>query len=188
MCKVNPKSARTASTAPIAALAAAHPHLAQSPSAHAALTGCEDVEWSAVPGCPDGVPVVLRGLADADAAEEADSVLGSLVMSGPMSISSVMPAVVPFLLRLTADPSVPRRTELLGLLLLAAALSVPTDPGSRWAVAHGLDEDHPERALCRAAFAADSALVQRLLADEELFASASLDDSDRDSLAAAAGL
>ncbi|MFK0173172.1 hypothetical protein ACIQU5_30695 [Streptomyces sp. NPDC090306] len=160
----------------------------QDPSAHPALTGCADVEWSAIPGCPDGVPVVLRGLADADAAEEADSVLDRLVMSGPMSISAAMPSVVPFLLRLTVDPSVPRRTELLGMLLIAAALSEPVAPGSGWAVAHGPDEDHPERTLCRAAFAADPVLVRQLLADQELLARASLDDGDRDSLAAAAGL
>ncbi|MFJ4691913.1 hypothetical protein [Streptomyces sp. NPDC088766] len=106
-----------------------------------------------------------------------------------MSISATMPAVVPYLLRLTADPSVPRRNELFGLVLVAAALSAPTDPGNAWDLAvSGPESDHPERALCRAAFAADAAWVRRLLADDELLAGLHLDEGERASLAQAAGL
>lgn len=88
-----------------------YPHLAREGSWHPALAGCEDVAWSAIPGCPDGVPVVLRGLLDPDTAREDARLLGWLVMTGPSTISAVMPAVVPFLLRLAADPSVPRRGD-----------------------------------------------------------------------------
>uniref|UniRef100_UPI0031D1977F hypothetical protein n=1 Tax=Streptomyces hawaiiensis TaxID=67305 RepID=UPI0031D1977F len=147
------------------------------------------MEWSSIPGCPVDVPVVLRGLLDPEAAEMAERALDWLVMSGPMSISATMPAVVPYLLRLAADPSTPRRDELFGLLLVAAALSAPTDPNSRWDMAiSGPEEDHPERALCRAAFAADAAWVRRLLADGELLAALQLGQDERDLLIQAAGL
>ncbi|MER5268841.1 hypothetical protein ABTZ99_42790 [Actinosynnema sp. NPDC002837] len=132
--------------------------------------------------------MLLRGLLDPDAAEEAERVLGWLVMSGPMHISAVMPAVVPFLLRLAADPSVPRRGELFGLVLVAAALSEPTDPENAAALAiSGREEDHPERALCRSAFAADANWVSRLLADTSL-PGAELRDYERAYLLKAAGL
>ncbi len=186
MCKVDHEASAVAATA---ALTAAHPHLRQGPSAHPALQGCEDVKWSSIPGCQVDVPVVLRGLLDPEAAETAERALDWLVMSGPLSISAVMPAVVPYLLRLAADPSIPRRNELVGLLLVAAALSAPTDPDNAWDLAvSGPEKDHPERAQCRAAFAADAAWVQRLLADDELRADPYLDDEDRASFAQAAGL
>lgn len=119
----------------------------------------------------------------------AERALVWLVMSGPMSISAVMPAVVPYLLRLTADPSTPRRDQLFELLLVAAALSAPTDPdNARDLAISGPERDHPQRALCRAAFVADAAWVQRLLADDELFADPDLNDDDRASLVEAAGL
>lgn len=105
MCQVDPEAA----VAAIAALTAAHPHLAREGSPHPALAGCEDVAWSAIPGCPERVPVVLRVLLDPDGADDAERVLGWLVTSGPWHMSAVMPAVVPFLLRLAADPSTPRR-------------------------------------------------------------------------------
>ena len=175
--------------AAVAALTAAYPHLRQELSPHPALQGCEDVEWSSIPGCQVDVPVVLRGLVDPDAAEMAERALDWLVMSGPMSISAVMPAVVPYLLRLTADTSTPRRTDLLELLFVAAALSEPTDPDNEWDMAvGGPEQDHPERALCRAAFVADAPWVRRLLTDDDLFADSHLDDDERASLLQAAGL
>ncbi|MGC0406526.1 hypothetical protein RKD27_009170 [Streptomyces sp. SAI-126] len=186
VCKVDHETAAVTATA---ALTAAYPYLTQASSSHPALQGCEDVEWSSIPGCQVDVPAVLRGLLDPDAAEMAERALDWLVMSGPMSISATMAAVVPYLLRLTADPSTPRRNELLGLLLVAAALSAPTDPDNAWDLAvSGPEEDHPERALCRAAFVADAAWVRRLLADGELLADLHLDDGDRASLVQAAGL
>ncbi|MFD5598178.1 hypothetical protein [Streptomyces griseorubiginosus] len=147
------------------------------------------MKWPSIPGCQVDVPVVLRGLLDPEAAEMAERALDWLVMSGPMSISAMMPAVVPYLLRLAADPSLPRRNELVGLLLVAAALSAPTDPDNAWDLAvSGAEENHPERAQCRMAFAADAAWVQRLLADDELRADPYLDDEDRASFLQAAGL
>jgi hypothetical protein len=186
VCKVDHEAAAVAATA---ALTAACPHLRHGASSHPALAGCEDVEWSAIPGCPVDVPVVLRGLLDPDAAEMAERALDWLVTAGPMSMSAAMPAVLPYLLRLTADPSTPRRNELFGLVLVAAALSEPTDPDNAWDMAvGGLEEDHPERALCRAAFVADAAWVRRLLADDELLAGLHLGEDERVSLVQAAGL
>jgi hypothetical protein len=175
--------------AAIAALTAAYPHLAQQGPSHPALAGCADVAWSAIAGCPEGVPVVLRGLLDPDAAAEAELALGWLVMSSPMHISAVMPAVVPFLLRLTVDPTVPRRGALFTLVLVAAVLSEPTDPDNAAALAfNGREEDHPERALCRSAFVADADLVRRLLADTELMPDDEQRDHERADLLKAAGL
>ncbi|MFF0095057.1 hypothetical protein ACFYSF_34690 [Streptomyces canus] len=172
-----------------AALTEAYPHLRQEASPHPALEGCEDVEWSSIPGCPVDVPVTLCGLVDPGAAEMAERALDWLVMSGPMSMSATMPAVLPYLLRLAADPSIPRRNELFGLVLVAAALSAPTAPDNAWDLAvSGPENDHPERALCRVAFVADAAWVRRLLADDELLTGLHLDEDDRTSLAQAAGL
>lgn len=185
MCEVDHEAA----VAAVAELTAAYPHLVREPARHLALVGCEDVAWSAIPGCPEDVPVVLRGLLDPDTAEEAERALSLLVMSGPMRISAVMPAVVPFLLRLAADPSVPRRGRLFDVVLVAAALSEPTDPDNAAALAmSGREEDHPERALCRAAFAADAEWVRRLPADDGLPEGAELRDYERDYLVEAAGL
>lgn len=170
----------TAAAVAIAALTEAYPYLAQEGSPHPALAGCEDVAWSAIPGCPGGVPVVLRGLLDPDAAEEAERVLGWLVMSGPLHMSAVMPAVVPFLLRLVADSMVPRRGELFDLVLVAAALCEPTAPDNAAALAiSGREEDHPERALCRSAFVANADRVSRLLADTGSPAGVELRDYER---------
>ncbi|MGW2893588.1 hypothetical protein ACWDAO_02865 [Streptomyces sp. NPDC001212] len=186
VCKVDHEAAAVTATA---ALTAAYPHLRHEASPHPALEGCEDVEWSSIPGCPVDVPVILRGLLDPDAAEMAERALDRLVMSGPMSISATMPAVVPYLLRLTADPSIPRRNELFGLVLVAAALSAPADPADAWDLAvSGPENDHPERAVCRAAFVADAAWVGRLLADDELLAGLHLDEGEWASLVEAAGL
>ncbi|MFJ8743636.1 hypothetical protein ACIRL2_30190 [Embleya sp. NPDC127516] len=173
----------------IAKLVAAYPHLTQGPCSHLALAGCQDVVWSTIPGCPENVPVVLRGLLDPDAAEEAERALGWVVMSGPLSMSRAMPAVLPFLLRLAADPEAPRRDELFGLVVVAAALCEPTDPDNARAVAiDGREEDHPERALCRAAFVTDATWVRRLLDDDTLLTSAPLHDDERAHLHTAAGL
>ncbi|MFE3166008.1 hypothetical protein [Streptomyces sp. NPDC059224] len=186
MCTVDHEAAAVAATA---ALTAAYPYLRQEGSPHPALEGCEGVEWSSIPGCPGDVPVVLRGLLDPGAAEMAERALDWLVMSGPMSISATMPAVLPYLLRLAADPSVPRRDEVFGLVLVAAALSAPANPDSAWDPAvSGPEEDHPERALCRAAFVADAAWVRRLLADGGQPAGFHLDEDERASLARVAGL
>src|SRR3954468_1982694 len=185
MCQVD----RAAVGAAIATLTAAYPHIAQEVLPHPALTGCDDVAWSAIPECPEGVPVLLRGLLDPDAAEDAERALGWLVMSGPLHISPVMPAVVPYLLRLAADPSVPRRSELFATVLVAAALSEPTDPDNATAVAiSGREEDHPERSLCRSAFAANANWVSRILADPSLPAVVELRDYERAYLLKAAGL
>ncbi|MFE1247525.1 hypothetical protein [Streptomyces sp. NPDC058735] len=186
MCRVDHEAAAVAATA---ALTAAHPHLRQAASPHPALEGCEDVPWSSLPGCPADVPVILRGLLDPDAAETAERALDWVVMSGPMSISAAMPAVVPYLLRLAADPSVPRRAELFEIVLVAAALSAPTDRDNAWDLAIGGPEaDHPERARCRAAFAADAAWVRRLLDDDALPSGRPLDEGERASLVEAARL
>ncbi|MFF3559304.1 hypothetical protein ACFYXS_04590 [Streptomyces sp. NPDC002574] len=186
MCTVDREAAAAAA---IAALVTAFPHLAQGPSAHPALAGCEDVTWLAIPGCPEDVPVVLRGLTDPGSAEAAERALGWVVMAGPLRISGAMPAIVPFLLRLAADASVPRRDTLFELVLVAAALSEPTDPSSAWDLAvGGPEEDHPERALCRASFAAHAAWVRQLLEDKGLPAGAPLRDDERACLLGAAGL
>jgi len=185
MCLVDSGAAAAA----IASLKAMYPQLAHEVLPHPALTGCHDVAWSAIPGCPEEVPIMLCGLLDHDAAEEAERVLGDLVMSGPIHMSPVMPMVVPFLLRLAADPLVPRRGELFDLVLVAATLSEPVDPDNAAALTiWGREEAHPERSSCRLAFAANANWVSRLLADPDLSARTKLRDCERADLAKAAGL
>ncbi|MFF2133236.1 hypothetical protein ACFVW1_49495, partial [Streptomyces olivochromogenes] len=88
VCKVDHEAAAVTATV---ALTAAYPRLRQETSPHPALEGCEDVEWSSIPGCPVDVPVILRGLLDHDAAEMAERALDWLVMSGPMYSRATRP-------------------------------------------------------------------------------------------------
>ncbi|MCX4539108.1 hypothetical protein [Streptomyces sp. NBC_01565] len=132
---------------------------------------------------------MLHGLVDPDAAEAAERALSWLVLAGPMRISTVMPAVLPFLLRLSADPAVPHRDRLFDLVLVAAALSEPVDPENPWGLAlSGPEEEHPERALCRTAFEANAHWVRRLLSDDRLPAGEPLRGDERATLLKAAGL
>lgn len=97
-------------------------------------------------------------------------------------------AIAPFLLRLAANPSVPRRGELFDLVLVAAALSELTDPDNAWDLAiNGPEEEHPERALCRASFASAAEWVRRLLADGGMRVGSPLRDDERACLLRATG-
>lgn len=163
----------------ITSLAAAHPRIAQ--RSHPALAGCDDVAWSAIPRCPENVPLVLRGLLVPDAAGEAQRLLSFVVLAGPLQHSPAMPAVLPFLLRLAADPLVPHRERLFDVVVLAAVMSKPGGPP----VMFGPEE---ERAACRAVLAAHSDQVSRLLADPVLTAGSELGEDERADLVTTAGL
>lgn len=64
-------------------------------------------------------------------------------------------------------------------MLVAAALCKSTDLDNAAAlVIYGPEEDHPERALCRAAFAANADWVSRLPADTGLSVGAELRDAE----------
>lgn len=136
---------------------------------HPALRGCDDITWADFPGCPAGVTALLRGLLDPAAASEAERVLCNVLMDGVFRMGPAMPAALPFLLRLAADPAVPVRAGLVEVLLVVAELSHPVDGGSEQAMRFlGSDRDHPERALCRAVFAEHADLVRGLLDDRTL--------------------
>ncbi|MGP3634423.1 hypothetical protein ACTU45_13805 [Streptomyces sp. 24-1644] len=150
-------------------------------SGHPALRGCEEVAWSANPGCPAGIPVLLHGLLDTASAPEATRVLTNVLMDGVFRLSSAMPAALPFLLRLAAEPQVPARSGLMDLLVVAAELSEPVDADNERAVMLlGRDSDHPERERCRAVFAEYADLLAGL--PDELISAA-----DRAALQQAAG-
>ncbi|MFD5839752.1 hypothetical protein ACFWHV_40345 [Streptomyces collinus] len=135
---------------------------------HPALRGCDDIAWADF-GCPAGVPALLRGLLDPAAAAEAERVLCNVLMDGVFTLGPAMPAALPFLLRLAADPAVPVRTELVEVLFVVAELSHPVDGGSERAIRFlGSDRDHPERARCRAVFFEHAELVRGLLDDRTL--------------------
>ncbi|MEU0725589.1 hypothetical protein [Streptomyces sp. NPDC006140] len=153
---------------------------------HPALRGCEDIAWTQFPGCPAGIPALLRALLDPAAAPEAERVLGNVLMDGVFHMGPAMPAALPFLLRLAAGPKAPLRTGLVELLLVVAELSSPVDGSSERAVrAFGSDRDHPERAQCRAVFAEHAGLVHGLL-DGRTLPDGFLGPDDRASLLRAA--
>ncbi|MFF0013132.1 hypothetical protein [Streptomyces sp. NPDC005374] len=144
-----------------------YPQLKQAESGHPALLGCADVAWSQIPGCPAGVPALLRGLLDQVAGPEAMRVLDNLLMNSVFHLSPVMPAALPFLIRLAALPDIAVRSSLVDLLIVAAELSQPVDADNeRQVLLLGDESDHPEREWCRAAFAAHASAVRALLADE----------------------
>ncbi|MFD8885813.1 hypothetical protein ACFV0H_25340 [Streptomyces erythrochromogenes] len=79
------------------------------------------------PGCPAGVPALLRGLLDETAGPEALRVPGIVLMDGVLHMSAVMPAALPYLIGLAAVPGTTVRPGLLDLLIAAADLSAPAD-------------------------------------------------------------
>ncbi|WP_406065897.1 hypothetical protein OG462_40645 [Streptomyces sp. NBC_01077] len=136
---------------------------------HPALLGCADVGWSRIPGCPAGIPVLLRGLLDEAAGPKALPVLENVLMNSVFHGSAVMPAALPFLIRLAAVPDIAVRSGLVEFLVVAAELSLPVDADDeRRVVLFGKDCDHPEREWCRAAFAAHASALRALLEDETL--------------------
>ncbi|MFF5922000.1 hypothetical protein ACFY8C_27200 [Streptomyces flavochromogenes] len=148
-----------------------HPEMEQAACDHPALQGCADVDWSRIAGCPAGVPALLRGLLDEAVGPEALPVLENLLMNSVFHMSAVMPAALPFLIRLAAVPDIAVRPDLVGILVLAAELSSSVDADDeRQVLLLGKDSDHPEREWCRAAFAAHASALRALLEDETLAA------------------
>lgn len=146
-----------------------YPQIERAACDHPALLGCADVDWSQIPGCPVGVPVLLRGLLDEVVGPEALPVLGNVLMNSVFHVSAVMSAVLPFLIRLAAVPDIAVRPGLVDLLVVAAELSSAVDTDDeRQVLLFGKDCDHPEREWCRAAFAVHASALRALLEDESL--------------------
>lgn len=159
-----------------------HPLVEQAECDHPALLGCADVAWSQIPGCPAGMPVLLRGLVDPVAGPEAVRVLGNVLLNSVFQVSTAMPAALPFLISLAAVPDIAVRRGLVDLLVAAAELSQPVDADhERQVLLLGSDCDHPEREWCRAAFAAHASALCALLEDESL-PDGLLSADDRESL------
>ncbi|MFJ1568567.1 hypothetical protein [Streptomyces erythrochromogenes] len=158
-----------------------HPRTAHAAGDHAALPGCADAGWSRIPGCPAGIPALLRGLLDETAGPEALRVLGIVLMDSVLHMSAVMPAALPYLIGLAAVPGTTVRPGLIDLLVVAADLSSPLDADDEpRALLLGDDCEHPERERCRAAFAAHACALHALLEDETLPAGLiSTDDRER---------
>ncbi|MFB7067927.1 hypothetical protein [Streptomyces sp. NPDC056290] len=98
---------------------------------------------------------------------EALTVLDNVLMNGVFHMSSVMPAALPFLIRLAAVPGTAVRRDLIDILIVAAELSSPADTESQVLLV-GEERDHPERGACRAAFRTHAAALRALLEDETL--------------------
>ncbi len=146
-----------------------HPQMAQAAFDHPALLGCADVDWSRIPGCPAGIPVLLRSLLDEAVGPAALPVLENVLMNSVFHTSAVMPAVLPFLIRLAAVPDIAVRPDLIEILVIAAELSFPVDADDENQVLlFGKDDDHPERERCRAVFAAHASALRALLEDDSL--------------------
>ncbi|MFE2245492.1 hypothetical protein [Streptomyces lavendulae] len=143
-----------------------YPQAGQAEGDHPALVGCADADWSQIPGCPAGIPVLLRGLLDPAAGPEALLVLGNVLMNSIFHLSAAMPTALPFLIRLAAVPDIAVRPGLVELLAHVAELSRPVEEGQ--AGLFGNECDHPERGWCRAAFARHASELRALLEDESL--------------------
>ncbi|MGW5615809.1 hypothetical protein [Streptomyces sp. NPDC003877] len=184
MCRID----AAAKEAAVARFLRKFPSAAEAGREHPALRGCDRIARQEFPGCPADVPALLRALLDAAAAAEAERVLCDVLMDGVFHMGPAMPAALPYLIRLTADPQVPVRSTLLELLLVVAELSRPVDGGGERAVRlFGGDRDHPERARCRAVFA-DHADVLRALLEDETLPGEPLRPDERESLLQAAAV
>ncbi|MFD5617100.1 hypothetical protein [Streptomyces yangpuensis] len=143
-----------------------YPQVEQGTCDHPALSGCAEVDWSGMAGCPAGVPLLLRGLLDEAAGPEALRVLGNVLMNSVFHMSAAMPAALPYLIGLAGARDTPVRPGLIEFLVVAAELSAPVDPDDeRQVLLFGDDCDHPEREGCRIAFAAHASAVHALLED-----------------------
>ncbi|MGY0002914.1 hypothetical protein [Micromonospora sp. I033] len=146
-----------------------HAHVHRADNDHPALRGCAEIAWSEIPGCPADVPLLFYGLLDQLAAPEAARVLTNVLMDGVFHVNAAMPAALPFLLRLAADPEISMRSDLLDLVVVTAELSQPVDADNERAVLLlGNDSDHPEREQCRAVFSEHASLLRTLLQDDTL--------------------
>ncbi|MET9880280.1 hypothetical protein ABZZ36_37590 [Actinacidiphila glaucinigra] len=150
----------------VAGFLLAHPDAGRDRATHPALRGCDEVQWADLPGCPAELPALLHALLDERAAPEAARVLTNVLMDGVFRMGAAMPAALPFVIRLAADPDVPVRSAPADLVAVAAELAEPVDPGGERAVRlWGPDADHPERARCRAVLTAHAALVRPMFED-----------------------
>ncbi|MFI5824919.1 hypothetical protein ACIA8I_38480 [Streptomyces rishiriensis] len=165
MCVVD----AAAKEAAVARFLREYPQIERAECGLPALLGCAAVAWSQIPGCPAGIPVLLRGLLDQIAGPEALRVLDNVLMNSVFHVSAAMPAALPFLIRLAGLPDIAVRSGLVDLLVVAAELSQPVDADNeRQVLLLGNECDHPEREWCRAAFAAHASALRALLADETL--------------------
>lgn len=158
-----------AKEAAVARFLCEYPQAGQAECDHPALVGCADADWSQIPGCPAGIPALLRGLLDEAAGPEALRVLGNVLMDSLFHPSAAMPTALPFLIRLAAVPDVAVRPGVVELLAVVAEVSQPVEADDEGqAGLLGNDDDHPEREWCRAAFAAHASELRALLEDESL--------------------
>ncbi|WTW92856.1 hypothetical protein OG216_05460 [Streptomycetaceae bacterium NBC_01309] len=170
--------------AAVAAFMAEFPHLVDAPAEeHPALAGCEDVAWADLHGCHAHVPVLLRGLLEADAAPEAERCLVNLAFASPFAVGEVMAPLLPFWLRVVADADAPARVRLAGALAFAAESVRDDDNAVPW---DSTEQQKRDGAACRGAFAAEAEWVRRLLDDAALCAEAGLTLEDVAALSAVA--
>lgn len=141
------------------------PRAADAGRDHPALRGCADVAWSEIPECPTGIPELFFAQLDPVAAAEAGHVLTNVLMHSPFAVSAVMPAALPFLMRLAVAPDVTVRSTPVDLVWVTAMFCEPVQadgPGRCFGAAPG--DPHLDR--CRAVFAAHPDLVAALLGDD----------------------
>ncbi|SEE01873.1 hypothetical protein [Streptomyces sp. TLI_105] len=167
-----------------------HPRAGLAGSGHPALLGRSDAVWPPAPAGPSGIPALLPCLLDEAAGPEALRLFVNVLLDGVLHMSAAMPAALPFLLRLAADPGLAPavRSGLVDLVVVAACLSEPVDAASeRSVLLLGLDDDHPERERCRTAFLEHAPAVAVLL-DDETLPDSLLGADDREWLRAARAL
>ncbi|MCW3820475.1 hypothetical protein ONA91_39195, partial [Micromonospora sp. DR5-3] len=71
-----------ANEAAVARFLEEYPQAGRAGKGHPALRGCGEVAWSAIPGCPAGIPLLFYGLLDQAAASEAARVLTNVLLGG----------------------------------------------------------------------------------------------------------
>ncbi len=76
------------------------------------------LDWSQIPGCPAGIPVLLHGLLDQVASPEALCGLDNVLMNNVSHVGAAMSTALPFLIRLAALPDIAARSGLVDLLVV----------------------------------------------------------------------
>lgn len=133
---------------------------------HPLLRGIDDASWSQITGCPAAIPVLIRGLLDASAQDEALRLLGIVLTDDLFHLNPAMALALPYLIKLSADEAIPGRAKIIDFLVVIAEYVQPvgdTDP--RLALLFGSDDSRPERAECKAVFTEHAEILRPQLTD-----------------------
>jgi hypothetical protein len=144
-----------------------YPHASELGRDHPVLQRIDAVPWSDTPGCPPGIPLLIRGLLDETTCKESLRHLGNVLADDTFHLNPAMALALPYLIKLVDEAHTPGRADLVEFLVFhVAEMSLPIgDADPRLVLLLGSDEDRPERARCKAVFVEHAEILRPCLQD-----------------------